>query len=54
MNAVVIGTEFAGQLEEVYRKDIANSDLITPESWANRPLDSRAKEVAAKAWARFL
>jgi cardiolipin synthase len=54
INAVVLGTEFAGQLDEMYRKDIANSDLITREAWAKRPLDSRAKEAAARAWARLL
>ena len=54
INIVVLGTEFADQLNAVYKGDMANSDLITPEIWANRPLDARAKEVAAKAWARAL
>jgi cardiolipin synthase len=54
INVVVLGSEFATQLNEVFRGDIANSDLITRESWAQRPLDARAKEAAAKAWARLL
>jgi cardiolipin synthase len=54
INVVVLGSEFANQLNEVFRGDIGNSDLITRESWARRPLDARAKEAAARAWARLL
>jgi hypothetical protein len=41
-------------MNAVLKRDIAASEAITPESWAKRPLDARAKEVAAKAWARLL
>ncbi|HUQ27632.1 MAG TPA: phospholipase D-like domain-containing protein [Usitatibacter sp.] len=54
INVVVLGSDFANDLNQVFRGDIANSDLITRESWAQRPLDARAKEAAAKAWARLL
>jgi cardiolipin synthase len=54
INVVVLGSEFAGQLNEVFRGDVAVSDLITPQAWASRPLDARAKEAAARAWARLL
>ena len=54
INVVVLGSEFATQLNDVYRGDLAASDLLTPEIWSRRPLDARAKEAAAKAWARLL
>jgi len=54
INVVVLGADFAGQLNAVFRKDIANSEAITREAWERRPLDARAKEATAKAWARLL
>ena len=54
INVVVIGPEFAKQLNGVLDGDRAISEPITREDWARRPLDARAKEAAAKAWARLL
>lgn len=54
INIVVMGPEFAGRMNGVLERDIARSDAITREAWAKRPLDARAKEAAAKAWARLL
>jgi len=54
INVVVLGPDFAGGLNEVLRGDLAASDEITREAWAHRPLDARAKEAAARAWARLL
>jgi len=54
INVVVLGADFAGQLNGVFRGDLANSEEITREAWDNRGLEARAKEAAAKAWARFL
>jgi cardiolipin synthase len=54
INIVVLGPEFAGRMNAVLDRDLAASDLITREAWARRPLDARAKEAAAKAWARLL
>jgi cardiolipin synthase len=54
INVVVLGADFAGQLNAVLKGDMANSDEITREAWDRRPLDARAKEAAAKAWARLL
>jgi len=54
INVVVLGAEFAGQLNAALRQDLANSDEITREAWERRPLEARAKEAAAKAWARLL
>jgi len=54
INIVVLGPEFAGVMNGVLERDQAHSDLITREAWAQRPLDARAKEAAAKVAARWL
>jgi cardiolipin synthase len=54
INVIVLGTDFATQLNEVFRDDLTKSEAITPEAWGNRGIEARAKEAAAKAWARLL
>jgi cardiolipin synthase len=54
INVVVLGPDFAGGLNGVFDHDVANSDAITRQAWASRPLEARAKEAAARAWARLL
>jgi cardiolipin synthase len=54
INAVVIGPEFAEQMNAVFRRDMAESSEITRESWHGRSIEERIKEKAARAWARFL
>ena len=54
INVVVLGADFAGQLNGVLAGDLANSGEITREAWEHRGLEARAKEAAAKAWARLL
>jgi cardiolipin synthase A/B len=54
INAVVMGPEFAAQMNASFMRDLANSTEITRESWASRPLGDRARETAARAWALML
>jgi cardiolipin synthase len=54
LNAVVLGTDFAGQMNVVFAKDVSNSTAITREAWAARPLADRVKEAAARTWSRLL
>ena len=54
INVVVLGGDFAGQLNGVFANDLSNSEEITRAAWESRPLEARAKEAAAKAWARLL
>jgi cardiolipin synthase A/B len=54
INIVVLGTDFAGQMNAVFRDDLAKSEEMTREKWQGRPLEERFKEAAARAWARFL
>jgi Phosphatidylserine/phosphatidylglycerophosphate/cardiolipin synthases and related enzymes len=50
LNAVVLGPDFAVQMEAVFQQDISHSEEITREAWAGRPLADRAREAAARAW----
>jgi cardiolipin synthase len=54
VNAVVIGREFAGQMEAMFEKDLASSLRITPQAWADRPLKFKLKEWLAQFWRRLL
>jgi cardiolipin synthase A/B len=54
LNAVVLGTEFAAQMNAIFQKDLANSGEITLADWHARPIQERLKEACARAWSRFL
>ncbi|HET6265466.1 MAG TPA: phospholipase D-like domain-containing protein [Usitatibacter sp.] len=54
LNAVILGTDFADRMKAVFARDLADSEEITAEKWAARPLKDRFKEVAARAWAQLL
>lgn len=48
LNAVVVGPEFAARMKAIFARDIANSEAITAEKWASRPLEDRIKEAGAR------
>jgi cardiolipin synthase len=54
INAVVIGPEFASQMNAAFARDLANSTEITPASWRQRPIEDRLREIAARTWALLL
>ncbi len=54
INAVIIGREFAGQMQAMFAKDLAASKEIDPERWERRPLSYRFKEWMARVWGRLL
>jgi cardiolipin synthase len=54
LNAVVLGTDFAAELDADFTADLRHSKAITRESWARRPLSDRLKESAARTWALLL
>jgi cardiolipin synthase len=54
LNAVVLGPDFAAQLDAMFEKDAGDSTEITREAWHHRSLKDRAREAAAVAWARLL
>ncbi len=54
INVVVIGTDFADQLEELFEEDIAHSNQITKEQRSKRPLIDRAKEFFCVLFSHWL
>ncbi len=54
VNAVVLGIEFAAQMNAMFEKDLAASAEITRDAWHSRPLLARLKEKAARVWVYWL
>ncbi len=54
LNAVIIGPEFARQLETLFVRDLADSTEITLAAWQDRPLRARIRELAARMTAQGL
>ena len=54
INAVILGRDFAQQMQSAYARDIAAADEIDLESWERRSLSLRFKEAAARLWGRLL
>ena len=54
INAVVLGRDFAAQMQAAYARDLAASDAIDLASWQRRSIVLRLKELAASLWGRLL
>jgi cardiolipin synthase len=54
VNVVILGLEFARELEALFERDLAASDEITPHKWAERGFGSRFKEWFSRMWAYYL
>ncbi|WP_047538012.1 phospholipase D-like domain-containing protein [Methylotenera versatilis] len=54
INAVMLGQDFGGKMQQVFEKDLAESKQITLKDWRSRSVTTRLKEQAARLWARFL
>lgn len=54
LNAVVLGAEFGKQIQAMFEKDLAASDVVTLEQWDRRSLDLRVKELFARIWEYWL
>jgi cardiolipin synthase len=54
INAVILGREFAQQMQLAFAKDVEASDAIELETWQQRPLVPRLKEWTARLWGRLL
>ena len=50
LNAVVLGPDFGVQMETLFREDVAKSQEITRQRWAERSLADRLREAYARAW----
>ena len=47
VNAVILGADFGSQVQAMFDKDLAASDLVTLEQWQQRRLDAHIKEWLA-------
>jgi cardiolipin synthase len=54
LNAVVLGREFAQQMQAMFAQDLAASTAITAEEWEHRPLRFKFRERAARLWEYWL
>ena len=54
INAVILGRDFAVQMDAMFAKDLEESDAITLDNWKSRPLMSRLKEWTARLGAYWL
>jgi cardiolipin synthase len=48
INAVILGRDFARNMEAIFQQDITASHPVTFETWNTRPLFQRVKEIAAR------
>jgi len=54
INAVVLGPDFGGEMEALFRKDVAESVRITPGAWRHRPVRDRFMEGVSRLFERWL
>ncbi len=54
LNAVVLGAEFAAQLQVLFDEDLKNSRQVTLEEWRRRGLTPRFQEFFARMWEYWL
>lgn len=54
VDAIVIGSQTAGELEAMAAEDRQNATAISLHSWRHRSAAERAKETFAKLWQNFL
>ena len=50
VDAIVLGTETASQVQALLERDMANSVPITLQEWERRPFDERVHELGARLW----
>jgi|WetSurMetagenome_2_1015567.scaffolds.fasta_scaffold52284_2 cardiolipin synthase A/B len=54
INAIILNTDFAGQMDGLFSRDIDASDEITRHAWSQRPLWDRVKEQFSRLFSEFL
>jgi cardiolipin synthase len=54
VNAVILGEDFAGELEAMFAEDRAISTEMTRKAWKRRGVPTRVKEIVARVWKRWL
>lgn len=54
VNAVILGRDFASQMEAMFTKDLENSDAIHFEEWKHRTVGERMKEWFSRLFSYWL
>jgi cardiolipin synthase len=54
VNAVILSKEFAAEMEEMFARDLAESDEIRLEEWKRRPVVDKVKQWIAHKFRRWL
>lgn len=54
IDAIVLGADFASEMEKLFQKDLAESKEITKDNWSRRPIFDRLKEFFARLASRWL
>jgi cardiolipin synthase A/B len=54
VDAVVLGSDIAGDLEAMFADDQAAAHAIDLKTWNRRPLGARVKELYARVWEQYL
>lgn len=54
INAVIVSRKFGREMEEQYQKDLSQAEVITLQSWGQRSLLQRLKEVLGNIMRRWL
>jgi len=54
INTIILGTEFAEEMEELFRRDVRESTQITLEKWRKRPLWNRFREFFSRLLSSWL
>lgn len=54
INAIILSVGFAKEMEELFKKDLAESKEVTQEEWSRRPMWNRMKEFFARLLSHWL
>ncbi len=54
IDAIVLGRDTAGPVEEMLRQEIARADHVSLPAWQSRPLRDRAIEISTRLWKRLM
>lgn len=54
VDAVVVGSDTARELESMFEDDLAKAHRINPAMWHDRPVSQKLKEIIARIWQTLL
>ncbi len=54
VNAVVVGSDFADRLEQVFERDLQDTRELELESWRQRPFTDKLKEAGSSLFSYWL